>query len=72
VAGVVQGGAAQGAGITGGDTITAIAGQNVTSPTDLRDIMTTLKPGQKVPVSWTDQSGQSHSATVCLGTGPAA
>jgi S1-C subfamily serine protease len=72
VAGVVEGGAAAGAGITGGDTITSIAGKDVTSPTDLRDIITTLKPGQKVPVTWTDQSGQSHTATVALGTGPAA
>jgi hypothetical protein len=34
--------------------------------------MTTLKPGQKVQVTWTSQSGESHSATVSLGTGPAA
>jgi S1-C subfamily serine protease len=72
VAGVVEGGAAASAGITGGDTITSIAGHSVTSPTDLRDIITALKPGQKVPVAWTTQSGQSHSATVSLGTGPAA
>jgi S1-C subfamily serine protease len=72
VAGVVEGGAAAAAGITGGDTITSIAGHNVTSPTGLRDIITALKPGQKVPVSWTTQSGQSHSATVSMGTGPAA
>jgi S1-C subfamily serine protease len=72
VAGVVEGGAAAAAGITGGDTITSIAGHSVTSPTGLRDIITGLKPGQKVPVSWTTQSGQSHSATVSMGTGPAA
>jgi S1-C subfamily serine protease len=72
VAGVVQGGAAASAGITGGDTITSVAGHDVTSPTVLRDVMTTLRPGQSVPVSWTDQSGQTHSATAVLGTGPAA
>jgi hypothetical protein len=29
-------------------------------------------PGDKVTVSWTDQAGQQHTATVTLTTGPAA
>jgi hypothetical protein len=44
----------------------------VTSPTSLRDTMTTLKAGSTVQVTWQTQSGQSQSASVVLGSGPAA
>ena len=30
-----------------------------------------VKPGDKVTIGWTDQSGVSHSAKVTLATGPA-
>jgi len=72
VAGVVQGGAAAGAGISAGDTIVSLGGKTISSPTALRNAMTTRHPGDSVSVTWLDQSGQSHSATVVLGTGPAA
>jgi len=72
VAGVVQGGAAANAGLTGGDVITSVGGQAISSPTALRDTLTTRHPGESVSVTWLDQSGQSHSANVVLGTGPAA
>jgi hypothetical protein len=29
------------------------------------------EPGDQVRIAWTDTSGQSHSATVTLATGPA-
>jgi S1-C subfamily serine protease len=72
VVGVVEGGAAAAAGITGGDVITKVGGHAVTSPTSLRDALTSLKAGSKVPVTWQTQAGQSQSATVTLGSGPAA
>ena len=72
VVGVVAGGAAASAGITGGDVITSVDGHAVTSPTSLRDTMTTLKAGSTVQVTWQTQSGQSQSASVVLGSGPAA
>jgi S1-C subfamily serine protease len=72
VAGVVQGGAAANAGIVGGDVITSVGGHQVSSPTDLRNVLASLRPGATVPVTWQAQSGQSQSANVVLGTGPAA
>ncbi len=72
VAGIVAGTAAARAGITAGDTITGVAGKTVTSATDLRNEMTTLHPGQRVTVTWVSQSGQQQSASVVLGSGPAA
>jgi S1-C subfamily serine protease len=72
VAGVVQGGAAAGAGIGAGDVITSVGGRQVSSPTDLRNALVSLRPGATVPVTWQTQSGQTQSANVVLGSGPAA
>jgi S1-C subfamily serine protease len=71
VAGVVNGSAAAKAGIQAGDTITAVGGTTISSPTALSTAMVTSKPGQQVTVTWLDTAGQSHSATLTLGTGPA-
>jgi S1-C subfamily serine protease len=72
VAGVEPGSAAASTGITGGDVITSIGGQAVSSPTALRDALIAHHPGETVSVGWTDQSGQQHAANVVLGSGPAA
>jgi S1-C subfamily serine protease len=72
VIGTVQGGAAANAGISAGDTIVSLGGATINSPTDVRNALTTRHPGDSVSVTWLDQSGQSHSAKVVLGTGPAA
>jgi S1-C subfamily serine protease len=72
VIGTVQGGAAANAGISAGDTIVSLGGATINSPTDVRNALTTRHPGDSVSVTWLDQSGQSHSANVVLGTGPAA
>ena len=71
VASVLDGGPAQGAGITQGDVITAIGSTTIGSATDLQFVLLQHKPGQTVNVTWTDQSGQSHSANVTLASGPA-
>jgi S1-C subfamily serine protease len=72
IAGVVEGGAAAQAGLTGGDTITSVGGHAVTSPTSLRNTLAGLKVGAKVSVTWQTELGQSQTATVTLGSGPAA
>ncbi len=71
VAGVLPGSAADNAGITAGDVITSVDGQAVSSPSALQSAMEQHHAGDRVSLGWTDQSGQSHSATVNLATGPA-
>lgn len=71
VAGVVSGSAAAQAGLTQGDVITSVAGQAITSPTGVSSALMQHHPGDKISIGWTDQSGQSHTATVQLGAGPA-
>ena len=72
VAGTQSGTPAAQAGLAEGDVITALDGKTVTSGTDITDILTGHHPGDKVSLSWTDTSGQSHSTTITLGNGPAA
>ena len=72
VAGTVSGSPAANAGLTEGDTITAIAGQSVTSAEDVAHDLVKYHPGNSISVTWVDQSGQSHTATMTLATGPAA
>ncbi len=72
VAGVVSGSAADQAGLTAGDVITSVAGHTVSSPSGISSVLQQYHPGQKITIGWTDQSGQSHTATVTLTTGPAA
>jgi S1-C subfamily serine protease len=71
VAGVVSGSAAAQAGLTQGDQITALAGQAINAASDVSSVLASHHPGDKVSISWTDQSGQSHTATVVLTAGPA-
>jgi S1-C subfamily serine protease len=71
IAGVVAGSAAAHAGLQAGDAITTLNGTAIAGPTDLSSALAGLKPGQQVRVGWVDSAGQSHSATVTLGTGPA-
>ena len=52
--------------------ITSAAGQPVTSPSGLQTALEQHHPGDRVTITWTDQTGQSHSASVQLTTGPAA
>jgi S1-C subfamily serine protease len=72
VAGTVAGSPAANAGLTAGDTITAIGGQSVTSAQDVAHGLVKYHPGDSISVSWTDTSGQSHTTNLTLTTGPAA
>jgi S1-C subfamily serine protease len=70
VEGVTQDSPAANAGLTQGDTITALNGTSVSSADSLTSMMSGRKPGQKVTLTWVDQSGQSHKATLTLIPGP--
>ena len=71
ISGVVSGSAAARAGLAAGDQITSVADHTVTSSSDIQSVLGNYHPGDQVSISWTDQSGQSHTATVTLSAGPA-
>jgi S1-C subfamily serine protease len=58
------------AGLVAGDTITSLNGQAVKSPQALVALMSQHHPGDEVRLSWHDRSGNSHTATLTLATGP--
>jgi len=72
IAGTLSGSAAANAGLTAGDTITSVGGQTISSTSDIQQALVKYHPGDKISVSWVDQSGQSQTATVTLASGPAA
>jgi S1-C subfamily serine protease len=71
VEGVLSGSPAAAAGLSQGDVITSVAGQNVSSPSNVESIVEQYHPGDKVSVGWTDEFGQAHTSTLTLATGPA-
>ena len=72
LAGAQAGTPAAAAGLTEGDVITALNGTAVTTGTQISEALIPLHPGNKVSITWTDTSGQSHTTTLTLGTGPSA
>jgi S1-C subfamily serine protease len=72
ISGTLSGSPAASAGLAEGDTITSVGGQSVSSTTDIEQILVKDHPGDKISISWVDQSGQSQTATVTLANGPAA
>ncbi|MGH3189194.1 MAG: S1C family serine protease [Streptosporangiaceae bacterium] len=72
IAGTVSGSPAASAGLTAGDEITAVGGHSVSTGEDIAKALVPYHPGDSVSISWVDSSGQSHTATVTLATGPAA
>jgi S1-C subfamily serine protease len=58
------------AGLVAGDTITTLNGQAVDSPQSLVALMSRHHPGDQVRLSWRDASGNSHTATLKLASGP--
>jgi S1-C subfamily serine protease len=72
IAGAQQGTPAAQAGLSQYDTITSLDGKSVSTGTEIQEILVGHHPGDKVSIAWTDTSGQSHTATLTLGTGPAA
>jgi S1-C subfamily serine protease len=72
IAGVVADSAAERAGLSAGDTITALDGTSVGGTEELTAALGEHEPGDRVAIVWTDGSGAEHTATVTLGEGPAA
>ncbi len=66
VAGVEPGLPAARAGLQPGDQITSVAGHQVSTPADVQGILGSHHPGSKISISWLDQAGQAHTATVAL------
>jgi S1-C subfamily serine protease len=71
ISSVVSGSAASKIGLQQGDVVTAVDGQQVSQGSGLRDLLQTRHPGDKVTLTWTDQSGSSNTGTATLGSGPA-
>jgi S1-C subfamily serine protease len=70
IAGTVAGTPASQAGLVAGDTITEIAGQSVTSGSDLQSILLTKKPGDAIKVTYVNSRGATETASVTLASGP--
>ncbi|MFD1721961.1 S1C family serine protease [Amnibacterium endophyticum] len=71
VARALDGTPAAAAGITAGDTVTAVDGHAVLSGADLTTVLHGYRPGDRVTVSWTDDRGTLQRAAVTLVEGPA-
>ena len=71
VVGVMPGLPAATAGLGPGDVIVSINGHAVASPSGIQTLLEPYHPGDKVSIGWQDPSGQAHTATVVLATGPA-
>ncbi len=69
---VQSGSGADSAGIQAGDTIVGIDGDTVSSAQELTHALVRYSPNDKVEIEWVDSSGQSHTATIELGSGPPA
>ena len=72
VAGVYEDTPAAEAGLAAGDTITAIGSTQITDGTSLSEAISDHEPGDTVSLTWTDTSGDNHTAEVTLTQGPAA
>ena len=70
IAGVQSNGPADGVGLSAGDVLTAVDGTIVRSIDRLQSVLDTHKVGDRVDVTWTDRSGETHAATVELEAGP--
>ncbi len=60
------------AGLSQGDVITSLNGSAVNSSSDLTNLLESHHPGDSVQIGWTDPSGQTHTSTAVLTTGPPA
>jgi S1-C subfamily serine protease len=70
IAGVVQGGPADRAGLEQGDVITAVDGTAISSPKQIQSLVLAKKPGARLHIAYIDRYGDSAAVTVTLGSGP--
>jgi S1-C subfamily serine protease len=73
ISGLVSGSPAAGSGLAPGDVISSVGGYAVTSQSSLQTaLVNNFRPGQTVTIQYTDTSGQTHSTSVVLTSGPPA
>ena len=72
ISGTLSGSPVANAGLTAGDEITSVGGQSVSSAQNIAQVLVKYHPGDSISIGWVDQSGQSHTTTVTLASGPAA
>ncbi|MFD4958988.1 S1C family serine protease [Microbacterium sp. NPDC058389] len=72
IAGAIDGTPAAAAGLTAGDSITAIDGAAVADGDALSSLLAGYEPGDTITLTWVDASGATRSAAVTLIAGPAA
>jgi S1-C subfamily serine protease len=73
ISGLVSGSPAAGSGLAPGDVITSIGGYAVTSQSSLQTaLVNEFRPAQTVTIQYTDTSGQAHTTSVVLTSGPPA
>jgi S1-C subfamily serine protease len=70
VASVLSSSPAEKAGLTFGDVITAIGGVKVSNPATLTRALLRYSPKTTVTLSWVDQYGTAHHASIRLASGP--
>jgi S1-C subfamily serine protease len=67
---VISSGPVARAGLVAGDILTALNGRAIASPTKLVSALLVRHPGDKVKLTWSDASGETHTATITLASGP--
>jgi len=72
VAGIVPRSPIALAGLTAGDTITAVGGRSISTANNIVQTLVQYHPGDKISITWVDQYGRSHATTLTLTSGPAA
>lgn len=70
VGGVVSNGPVAQAGVVAGDVLTALNGRAIASPAKLVSALLVHHPGDKVTLTWSDASGETHTASIALASGP--
>ncbi len=70
VIGTICNSPATAAGLTAGSVITGVKGQTVGSPQSLAAILSKLRPGDTVSVTWVTPSGQHKTGSLTLTAGP--
>ena len=70
VLGTICGSPAAAAGLTAGSVITSVNGHTVGSPQSLASVMSKLRPGDTVSVTWVTPNNQHQTANLLLTAGP--
>jgi S1-C subfamily serine protease len=50
--------------------LTGLNGHSIASPAKLVSALLVHHPGEKIKLTWSDASGEKHTATITLASGP--